>query len=173
VLAVRAFAQLCGSLQTETVARRAETYAFVPLEAAPKADGLVAELHAKGFRGWIRPVSGAPALLTWNEQGRSCELAVGGIEVGEVEREFAAMASSLERDGLAVTRLPPGAEGGDGPLRLRQAMVVTSRALAPGQPRAIALRASTDPAQALQVVLTMRPLVLPAQARPDDAIPVE
>lgn len=174
VLAVRAFTQLCGSLQTEAVAQRAETYAFVPLEAAPRTDGIVAELHAKGLRGWIRPVSGSPALLTWSEQGRSCELAVGGIEVGEVEREFAAMAGRLERNGLAVTRLRQGAEGGgDGPLRLRQAMVVTPRGLAPGQPRVIAMRASTDPAQALQAVLTMRPLVLPALVRPDDAIPVE
>jgi hypothetical protein len=157
------------------VAQRARSYAFVPLEAAPReAEPLRAELQAKGLRGWIRPVAGAPALLTWNERGRSCELAVGGIEFAELEREFAAMASGLERNGLAVTRVPPpraAPEAGGETLRLRQAMVVAPRGLTPTLPRAIALRENTDHSQAIQAVLTMRPFVLPAQ--PDDATPLE
>ena len=173
-LAVRAFTQLCGALQAESVAQRARSYAFVPLEAAPReAEPLRAELQAKGLRGWIRPVSGAPALLTWNERGRSCELAVGGVEFAELEREFAAMARGLEQDGLAVTRVPPRAapETG-GTLRLRQAMVVATLGLTPILPRTIALRENTDHSQAIQAVLTMRPFVMPP-AQPDDAVPVD
>jgi len=175
VLAVHAFTQLCGALQAESVAQRARSYAFVPLEAASRAaEQLRAELQAKGLRGWIRPVAGAPALLTWNERGRSCELAVGGVEFAELEQEFAAMASGLEQNGLAVTRvsLPRAApETGGGTLKLRQAMVVASRGLTPTLPRTIALRENTDRSQAIQAVLTMRPFVLPTQ--PDDATPLE
>lgn len=172
--AVRAFAQICGSLQGEAVARQAQAFAFVPMEAVRQEGAMPALLRAEGLRAWVRPVAGAPALLIWNEQGRSCELGAGGVDPPEVEREFAMMASTFERAGLAVTRISPQ-DAGLAALPLRQAIVVSSRALTTAQPRAIGLRVSTNPTQSIQVLLTMRPLALPAQGRPvepDDAVPV-
>ena len=173
VAAVRAFARICASLQPEAVARQAQAFAFVPLEAAAQAGTMPARLRAAGVRGWIRPVAGAPALLLWNERLRSCELGAGGIDPGEVEREFAAMAAGLERSGLAVTRVAPQ-DTQAGTLALRQALVVSPRALAPEPPRAIGLRFNTDPRQSIQVLMLMRPVVLPEPDQPtetDDAVP--
>jgi hypothetical protein len=83
------------------------------------------------------------------------------------------MAAALEQGGLAVTRLPLR-DTQPGSMRLRQAMVVSPRALVPGSPRVIALRVNSNPAQRIQAAMMMQPFVPPTQARPpepDDAVP--
>jgi hypothetical protein len=169
---VRAFAAICGKLQTEDIARQAQTYGFVAFDPLHQPGPVPAALQAPGVHAWLRPAAGLRTLLVWNEPVRSCELGVGGVDIPEVEREFASMTAALERGGLDVTRLAVRDSAANA-LGIRQAIIVAPRALTPGQIRQIVLRVNADTAQAMQVAMSMRPFQQPVQppSQEDDAVP--
>ena len=169
---VRAFAAICGTLQTEHIARQAQAYGFVAFDPQRQASPVPAVLRNPGIRAWLRPTAGLRTLLIWNEPRRSCELGAGGVDIPEVEQEFAGMIAALERGGLDVTRLTIRDAPG-GTLGIRQAVIVAPRILTPGQIRQIILRVNADQTQAMQVAMAMQPFQQSPQ-RPnqeDDAVP--
>ncbi|MBV1797072.1 hypothetical protein [Siccirubricoccus sp. G192] len=169
---VRAFAAICGKLQTEDVVQQAQAYGFVAFDPQRQPSPMPAALRNPGIRAWLRPSAGLRTLLIWNEPRRSCELGAGGIDIPEVEREFASMIAALERSGLDVTRLTVRDPSG-GALGIRQAVIVAPRTLTPGQIRQIILRVNVDQTQAMQVAMAMQPFQQPPQrpSQEDDAVP--
>lgn len=168
---VRAFAAICGTLQTEDIARQAQAYGFVAFDPQRQASPVPAVLRNPGIRAWLRPTAGLRTLLIWNEPRRNCELGAGGVDIPEVEREFAGMIAALERSGLDVTRLT--VRDTSGALGIRQAVIVAPRILTPGQIRQIILRVNVDQTQAMQVAMSMQPFQQPPQrpSQEDDAVP--
>lgn len=169
--AVRAFATLCAPLDEPAIAARAAEYAFAPVDAKARGSALPAALRRDGIRSWVRQGGAVRALLVWNGTTGSCELAVGGIDTDEAEREFAALAASFARSGQSVTPIAiPVAKRNT--LALRRSVMIGPPPLLPGALRVLSLRVDDRPDQAIQAVLTLRGVGM-ERVPTDDAVPVE
>ncbi|WP_135467563.1 hypothetical protein [Crenalkalicoccus roseus] len=152
--AVQAFADICAVLDGAEVARRAAPYGFLPVDARRLAAMGGGAFAGQPLTVLARPAGGAPALLVWAEHAAVCELGLGGVDTGEVERAFDAMVRALAaREDQAVTELPRPPDQSGQQVRVERAVLVMPRALVQGRPRVVSLRRNTDKAQPIQVAL--------------------
>jgi hypothetical protein len=173
---VRAFANICGRLDAAEITRRAGGLGFraidpdrLPPEARDRfpRDGSVQMM--------IRPstVPGSVgAILAWNAQGPSCELAVGGVAPAAMEREFDRMVATLSKQpGMqALSGEIGGAPRVDGTgLVLRRAVFLVSNQQMGAAPQAVVLRTAEAPATDGRIQAIMSIHV--ARAQPAGATP--
>lgn len=153
VAAVRAFATICGRLDEAEVLQRAASYNFVPVPPEGLAVLAPEARRERGLRILARGAAGSLALLAWNGERRSCELAIGGVEPAAVEAEFDVMVQALQTNAdFAVTPIPARAEA-SGPKRLRRGVLVSPKALVAAPPRVFSLLVDDNRDQALRVSL--------------------
>lgn len=166
---MRAFASLCGRLDTTEIAQRGESLGFLPIDPSRLPSRVVKNFPTHGgVQLMARPSPGpgqVGAILAWNTRNPSCELAVARVSTAALEREFDGMVTELsgapgydiQRGNIAGT--PPIDAVG---MRLRRAALLVPRTPPGASGRAVLLRVVAAPVpdgqvQAILAVHIARP----------------